>query len=82
MRISHVLLALTLFLAYMDNRSFHERNMHMAENAFATGCFAHAILRCREDNNVMIRSACQEDAYVNCPKWGKAFRDGIEAAGK
>jgi len=82
MRISYVLLGLTLCLAYVDNREFHKRNMEMAENAFATGCSAHAILRCRENDSVLLRGSCYEDAYVNCPIWGKAFREGIETGGK
>ena len=81
-KLAWVLLALTLGMAYLDNRNFHERNMVMAENAFATGCSAHAILRCSQNDNVLLRGSCYEDAYVNCPIWGKSFREGIEAAGK
>lgn len=82
MKIPYVLLILTLLLAYIDNREFHKRNLMMAENAFATGCSAHAILRCSKNDNILLRGNCYEDAYVNCPVWGKAFKDGIEAAGK
>lgn len=78
----YILLALTLYVAYVDNRNFHARNMMMAENAFATGCSAHAIVWCSKDNDVLTRGMCYEYAYENCPKMGLSFKEGLEAAGK
>lgn len=71
-----------IVISFVDHRNFHKRNMMMAENAFAAGCFIHARYQCSFVEPLMIRSQCQEDAVLKCPKWGIAFREGIEAAGK
>lgn len=81
-KLSYFMMFVIIAVSFWDHRNFHQRNMMMAENAFAAGCFIHARYQCSYVEPLMIRSQCQEDAIEKCPKWGVSFREGIEAAGK
>lgn len=69
-------------LSYVDHKRFHNRNMDMGEQAFTYGCYVQAKHLCGKIKDDFNRSDCYDDAYVNCPKWGVSFREGLEAAGK
>jgi len=58
--------------------SFHKRNMDMGEHAFNYGCYSEAQNVAAHVDDENARLSVLQDAFDNCPKWGKNFRTYLE----
>jgi hypothetical protein len=64
--------------AVLDNEYYRNKRMIIAEQSFATGCYIEAERGCPIIKETLVRGKCYEDAFVNCPKWAKDFRNWLE----